>query len=430
MRRFIIIGIGLLCFTAWVPAQVTQDLPPAMSAGPAARSVAEVSKLSTDDRIKVYERLLESSPHDVKVQSVLVSAYLQKVRESSDYAYLDRASKLVDRMLEREGGSLSGLRFQNEIDLQRHDFRLVAERARDMVRYEPSDPGIWGNLGDASLELGQYDAAGQAYLRMFALRPNLASYNRLAWFRFVTGDAQSALELMRNAIASGDAQPENVAWCWAELGDIYFKLGRLNDASIAYQSALAIFPGLHRASAGLGRVEAAKGQLKDAIQHYERAKSKVPLVEYVSALADLYRLTGKPDKAAMQEDLIATIEKLGAATNERTNRNLALALADHDHDLSVALNLVEAEIPVRGDVYTWDALAWVLYKNGRLSEAKVASERAVRLGTPEPLFYYHGTKIALASGDKDSGRTYRTKLLALNPRFDIAKIDLSKDAIE
>src|SRR5438270_13773481 len=84
----------------------------------------------------------------------LISAYLQKVRESADSNYLDRASKLVDRMMDKDSSSLTALRLQNEIDLQRHDFKAVAARAEDMTKYAPSDPGGWGNLGDALMELG------------------------------------------------------------------------------------------------------------------------------------------------------------------------------------------------------------------------------------------------------------------------------------
>src|ERR1700760_2791435 len=110
MRTLFITCIGVLLLSAPERAQSVQN-----------RSMAEFAHLSTDERIKAYERLLQSSPHDPRIQSALVSEYLQKVRESADAAYLDRASKLVDRMLEREGGSLNALRFQNEIDLQRHD---------------------------------------------------------------------------------------------------------------------------------------------------------------------------------------------------------------------------------------------------------------------------------------------------------------------
>jgi tetratricopeptide (TPR) repeat protein len=355
-----------------------------------------LSRANTDERIRTYERLLASSPDDMRLESGLISAYLQKLRESADRTYLDRASKLVDRMLEVDGGNFTALRFENEIDLQRHEFKTVAERAADMAKYSPSDAGNWGNLGDALMELGEYERAGQAYSKMFALRPNLGSYNRLAYFRFVTGDSAQAIELMRNAVEAGDPLAENTAWCWAELGDMYFKTGKLAEAADAYQSALKLFPTLHRASAGLGKVEAARGHIEAAIRNYERAQSIVPLVEYAGALEDLYAVAGLANKAQQQRDLTATIEKLGTANREKTNRNLALVLADHGRDLNIAVDLMETEIPTRGDVYTWDALSWVLFKSGRVAEARDASARALKLGTPEPVFYYHAKQIASA----------------------------------
>jgi tetratricopeptide (TPR) repeat protein len=360
------------------------------------RLTGVLGRTNTDERIQRYEKLLASSPNDAGLQSGLISAYLQKLRESADRGYLDRASKLTERMLEADGGNFTALRFENEIDLQRHEFETVAERAEGMAKYSPSDAGTWGNLGDALMELGEYERAGQAYARMFAQRPNLASYNRLAYFRFVTGDAARAIELMRDAIAAGDPVAENTAWCEAELGDMYLKTGKVAEAEAAYGRALALFPALHRASAGLGKVETARGHTAAAIRNYERAQSIVPLVEYAGALEDLYASAGMASKAREQRALVETIEKLGKANGEKTNRNLALVLADHGRDLDVALELMRAEIPTRPDVYTWDAYAWVLYKNGRLAEAKEASAKALKLGTPEPGFRYHASQIASA----------------------------------
>jgi tetratricopeptide (TPR) repeat protein len=198
---------------------------------------------------------------------------------------------------------------------------------------------------------------------------------------------------MHEAVEAGDPAPENTAWCYAELGDMYFKTGKLPEAEQAYGSALDLFPSLHRALAGLGQVEAARGHTLPAIHYFEHAQSVVPLAQYAGTLEDLYTAAGMPDKARGQRDLIATIEKLGKVTNEKTNRNLALLLADHNRDLPIALELMRAELPVRGDVYTWDAYSWVLYKSGRLEEAKQASEKALRLHTPEPIFYAHASQI-------------------------------------
>lgn len=377
---------------------------------------------STDDRIKTCQKLLEAKPGDKKLQIELIEAYLQKLRESSDFTYLDKASKIVDKMLESDGGNLVALRFQNEIDLQRHDFKSVAERSDDMLKYAPSDAGTWANLGDALMELGEYPRAGQAYVRMFSLRPSLSSYNRLAWYRFVTGDADSAINLMQQAVEAGDPAPQNTAWCLAELGDMYFKTGKISDAREAYKKALGLFPTLHRAMAGMGRVDAAEGHRDEAIQDYLRAQAIVPLPDYAAALEDLYTAAGMTSKASEQRELIQTIETLGTATKEKVNRNLVLLLADHNRDLDTALRLIENELPVRGDVYTWDAYSWVLLKLHRVPEAQAASAKAVRLGTPEPVFYYHAEQIAKASGDGKAAQDYSARLMALNAKFDFAKM--------
>jgi tetratricopeptide (TPR) repeat protein len=377
---------ALLCFALGGSAQ---DLP-------APRALATLQHSQTDERVRTYERLLAASPRNLQYETGLISAYLQKLRESSDFGYLDRAAKIVDGILLRDPGNYSAMRFQNEIDLQRHEFRSVADRAQDMAKYEPSDPGNWGILGDALMELGEYERAGSAYARMFALGANLGSYNRVAYFRFVTGDADGAIALMRQAVEAGSASPENTAWCWAELGDLYVKTGKLPEAVSAYQSALSLFPGLHRAHAGLGKAYAAQGDSKKGIESYERAQAIVPMVEYAGALEDLYESGGMKTKAAQQRELISAIAKLGRATGEKTNRNLALILADHDRDLDRALELMQAELPTRGDVYTWDALSWVLFKLGRVTEAREASAKALKLNTPEPRFLYHASLIARA----------------------------------
>jgi tetratricopeptide (TPR) repeat protein len=360
-----------------------------------------VKEETTDQKIARIEKVLTVKPKDLTAESELVAAWLQKLRENGDGTYLDRAAALVERILTQDPGNYGAMRFQNEVALQKHDFRAVEDRARDLLRFEPSDAGAWGNLGDASMELGKYREAGEAYAKMFAIRPGLASYNRLAWFRFVTGDPASAISLMQYAVDAGAATPENTAWCTAELGDMYFKTGKLDRAMEAYESALAVFPALHRALAGKGKVEAARGNTEAAIRSYERAQAIVPMIEYAGALEDLYTSAGLPVKAQQQRDMMDVIDKLGAARGESTNRNLAIILADHHRNMAHALELVRTEILSRPDVYTWDALSWVLFQSGRIEEAKTASAKAIMLNTPEPRFHEHAEIIAAAAISSD-----------------------------
>jgi len=74
-----------------------------------------------------------------------------------------------------------------------------------------------------------------------------------------------------------------------------------------------------------------------------------------------------------------------------------LAFADHDVKLGRALELAEGELEFRRDVYSYDALAWALYKNHRIAEAQQYMEKALALKTPEPGFRMHAEIITHAA---------------------------------
>ena len=100
--------------------------------------------------------------------------------------------------------------------------------------------------------------------------------------------------------------------------------------------------------------------------------------------------------------------------------------ADHDMRLGEALAVAQREHETRKDIYTSDALAWCLYKNGRYQEAKAAIGEALRLGTRDPKLYYHAGMIALALGDKQSGIEHLKKALDINHSFDILQADIAR----
>ena len=208
--------------------------------GRAREPLLQASRQSTDSRITADSQLLAAQPSNNRIASRLALDYIQKMRETVNFDYLNRAASIVDDVLERDPGNYEGLRLRSEIEMERHHFELVTQYSIEMTRFSPNDPGAWGSLGDSSIELGEYARAGEAYQKMLALRPDLTSYNRLAWFYFVTGDATRAIGLMQAAISVGNAAPENVAWCWVELGRMYWKTGRADDALAAYDRAVRL----------------------------------------------------------------------------------------------------------------------------------------------------------------------------------------------
>jgi hypothetical protein len=72
---------------------------------------------------------------------------------------------------------------------------------------------------------------------------------------------------------------------------------------------------------------------------------------------------------------------------------MALFLADHG-DPATALAHARRAARQRDDIFTCDALAWTLYRNGRYGEAWEASRRARRLGTRDATLLRHAALIA------------------------------------
>ncbi len=382
------------------------------------RILAASAGKKTDEKIAAYQKLAAAKPEDLHYQNLLAGAYIQKMRETTDFGYIERAEKLVSQVLLTESANYEALRLRSEIGLERHRFAEVAGFSREMLKIAPYDSWNWGTLGDALMELGQYDEAAEAYQKMMSLRPSQSSYNRASYYRWVMGDAEGAIAIMQQAIAAGSPAAENTAWCLVDLGNLYFKTGRLEQAAETYRTALRTFPGYHPAYAGLGRVEAAQGSYTEAIASYRQAQAVVPMPEYTAALAELYGRTGKTVESRRQLELLDVVDLMGSANNEKTNRNLALVFADEGRKLDRALELAQAELAVRGDVYTYDALAWALCRNGRYEEAERAAVKAIRFGTPEPAFYYHAGMIANALGKKAEAAQHLDRALALNRQFD------------
>ena len=344
---------------------------------------------------------------------------MQKVRETVDFGYLDRAERILKTVLLVDDGNYEALRMREVAELERHHFQAAADLAEALIPLHPGDPWSYGVLGDAAMEMGRYDRAGAAYQHMVSLRPDQSSLNRASWYEFVAGRPAQAIALMKQAIDSGARAPENTAWCLVDLGNLYFKTGDLDRASQSYGQAVRIFPGYHAAQAGLGRAYAARGDYQSAIAAYLKAQNSVPMPEYAAALEELYGMVNQPAEARKQRDLIDFVDRMGRLAAEKTNRNLALIYADEGRNLDRALELAQEEMKVRSDNYTHDALAWVLFQRKEYAKAEEAARVALQFNTPEPSFYYHAGRIAAALDKPDEARRLLSRAMELNPQFDL-----------
>ncbi len=221
MRKFVLFSF-LVSSVAALRAQVNE--PDRLMQAFTDRAMADqVARMATDERIKMYETLVNYKPGDLHYQNLLAGTFIQKMRETMDPGYLDRASRIVQAVLSTDGADYEALRLRSQIELERHNFTKVAEYSRELTASSPDDPWNWGTLGDSLMELGQYDKAAEAYQRMVGLRPDLSSYNRASYYRFVAGDAAGAIQVMKQAISAGSRSMENVAWCYVGSGQHVFQ---------------------------------------------------------------------------------------------------------------------------------------------------------------------------------------------------------------
>ena len=400
--------------------QAAQERELAMHAG----------RLNTDERITFFQSLAAAQPAELRYQNMLALANIQKTRETQDFAYLDRAALITGEVLAKDAENYEALRVRSQIYLERHDFKRAAENASRLISSHPQDPYNYGVLGDALIEQGQYEKAADAYQKMVNLRPDLSSYNRASYYRYLLGDANGAIEAMRAAIKAGNpSMPESIAWCLVQLGNMQFQQGRLPEAGQAYEEALLVFPNHYEALAGLGKVAAAREKLDDAIGYMKKSVSVVPFLDNVALLADYYELAGSKQQAEEQWKLVEFIDRLAEINKEVFNRNLAMAYANHDMRPEKALQLALRELDARGDIYTWDATAWAYYKEKKYKEASDAMQKAVQLGTPDPMLHYHAGMIARAMGRDAEARKELARALELNPRFDARQSRLAQAAL-
>jgi len=416
--------LALLLFIGVVWARLASDQAQESSGDPIATNVdlasrALLTAASTDNLIAALQDTLRSSPNNARAYTRLGFAYLQNARESGDPTYYTKTEGVLKRALELDRNNFDAMNAMGALALARHQFREAlqwGERARQL---SPDTAYTYGVIGDAQIELGMYNQAIDTIQKMVDLRPDLSSYSRISYARELHGDLAGAIEAMKMAVAAGGPNAENTNWTRVQLGNLYFNSGDLTAAEAQYQQALFQLPGYVHAQAGLARVRAAQGNYAEAIALLTPVTQVMPLPEYVIALGDIYRVAGRPDDAARQYDLVRAISRLFQANGVDTDLELALFDADHDQNLSDLVTRTRQAMERRPSVHAADVLAWVLYKTGRYTEAKVFSQQALRLGTRDALMLFHAGMIALRLGERDQAQTYLSQALSLNPHFSL-----------
>jgi tetratricopeptide (TPR) repeat protein len=378
-----------------------------------------IASRALDDVVSDLQQRLRFDPGDWRSHAQLGMAYVQQARVTADPSYYPKAEEVLRRSLALHGeGNFEALLGMASLAAGRHEFPSAlhwAERARDI---DPHSADAHAVLGDVLVELGRYEQAFDTFQTMVDLRPDLSTYARASYAWELQGVRANALRAMELALRAAGT-PAEAAWAGTQLGDLEFNAGRLDRAAEGYRRAIAADDSYIPAHAGLARVAAARGWIDRAIRDLEWVVERYPAPEYVIGLGDLYATGGSAELAGAQYALVEVQQTLLEANGVNVDLEIALFRADHRIDLDEALDLARKEWRRRQSIHVADALAWTLYASGRYREAMDYADRALRLGTENPMFFFHRGMIERALGRKAAARRDLARALDINPHFSI-----------
>jgi tetratricopeptide (TPR) repeat protein len=398
--------------------QMLNGSQPASQQAMTGSAAAEGSRPGGDtaEIVRDLQAAVAANPADAHAYALLGDAYYQRARETGDPAYYSRSGRAFGAALERDPGDPLAAVGAGTLALARHDFQAGLELGRRAHRLAPDLVRPYAVIADAQIELGRYDAAARSLERFVSLKPTLAAYARVSYFRELHGDLDGAVRAMRLAVSAGGGSPEDLAYVDSLLGKLEMDRGHYGAARAAYREALAAVPGHPAASAGLARVAAARGDLELAIERYREVVERLPLPEYVIALAEAELAAGRGAAARRDLGLVAVETRLLRSAGVDVDAELAIFEADHG-DPARAVALGRDAWRRAPSVRSADAYSWALASAGQDARALAISAQAMRLGSRDPSFLYHAAVIAADAGDVGRARALLETLTTQSPRF-------------
>ena len=395
----------LISFAAALAAfLLLRDGEPSVSRDGAAATASGLrADTSTDARIARLQAVVKATPRDSGPRVQLANAYLQKARETGDPAFYSRADGLLRAALARTPGDPDALVSSAALALSRHDFRGGLALARRARAARPEALAAYPSLVDANVELGRFGAAERTLQKLIDAKPTLAGYARVSYQRELHGDLAGATDAMRRAIAAGGPTPESIASVQALLGGLELARGRIAAAERSHRAALAIAPGYPAAEAGLARVAAARGDLREAVRRWRALAMRLPLPEYVIGLGEAELASGHAAAGRRELAVIGAEQRLPGGVNIDAER--AVFAAEHGSPVRGAALARRAWAAAPG-LRAADARGWALTRGGRPADGLRWARRALRLGSLDPIFRYHAGIAALGAGRAVEGRRH------------------------
>jgi tetratricopeptide (TPR) repeat protein len=351
------------------------------------------------DQINQLRTHLQVQPNDSRGWAVLALLLIEQGRVTADpagYAEADQATTTSLQLMPR-GNDLAVAARAALLSAQHHFGSALAQADRALRLNAYSIPAL-GIRVDALTELGRLPAALRAARHFDSLQPGLSATTRLAYQAELRADDPSARRLFIRSLAEASS-PSSRGFVEFHLGEIARRNGNLQVAEGHFDAALKAAPDDPAAMAGRARILALTGRTDRAARILEGVVARVPLLEHLITLGELYELQGDDSAAQQQYDVVRASAELARAAGVRPDLELAWFEADHG-DPAEALRLGRAEWRKRHSPLVADALAWALHVNDMDERALHYAKLATAYGGDARSWHHRGSVEAALGMDR------------------------------
>ncbi len=365
--------------------------------------------LLASERIEAARKGVQANPSSSQAYNELASALSRRGRDSGDPAVYRQADEAIQKSLQLAPDNFDAKKLRVLVLLGENEFVKARELAIALNKKIPDDISIWAVLVDIHAALGDYAEAEHCAQWVLDLRPGgMLGFLKSAQLREVFGDPEGAAEFYENALRrTSQNDLEERAWLLTLEARANLSSSNLKRAAELLEQVQKTYPDSVLALEVLAKLRAQQGNLVEAAALLEKRYAAV------SSAANLYDYALALDQAGRKEDARAAFAQFEVKARANTampanaNDRLVLFYTDRKNATADGLALANREIAARHDLATLDAFAWALYRNGKAAEAKTQMDRALAVGTREPAYFCHASKIAEANHDDASAKKFR-----------------------
>ncbi|MEO5588621.1 MAG: tetratricopeptide repeat protein [Gemmatimonadaceae bacterium] len=353
-----------------------------------------------DRDIEFYSRRAQQDPASALDRTALASLLFTRSRYTGSMTDLARADTIARESIAlRTQRNFQAFELLASILMARHEFTAARALAQEADSLDPGVPSHAVLLGEIDLELGDYTSAAKHFEKVDYSGQRFTIAARLARWHEVTGHNDIARKLLQQSIVKVDRRDdlprEQIAWFHYRLGELELRTGNTAAADAAFKEGLKRNPDDIRVLGGLARSALAQQDWQGAIAYGERAIAIQVDPTTLGTISRAYSAVGDTAQAASY----AKAMSVSALTQPGViHRAWGLFLLDHGNakERATVLGRARIELRERKDVYGHDLLAWALYRNGDLVEARKEMASALAQHTQDVMLAEHARAMGIA----------------------------------